>query len=116
PTPEAAEDEEPTIASLVEDLDEWSGQTVTVRGEVGRTVGRNAFTLTEEGDRVGVVSRRGLRRALEEGENVEITGTVDEFDREEIEDELGIELSDDAAEELEGIPVIIAESGRRIQQ
>lgn len=111
PTPMAAG--EVTLAEVVATPAAFTGQQVTVRGEVSEAISRQAFRITDEGEELAVLTERELRRDLEQGETLRVTGTVQQFDA-GLADEVGVELPGDLAEELAGQPVIVATGVRAL--
>ncbi|MDQ4078769.1 MAG: cytochrome c [Chloroflexota bacterium] len=110
PTPTARD--EAAVADIVGDPSQFVDQTATVRADVAEVINERAFRLTADDEAIVVLTTRRLRRELEEGETLRVSGTVREFERAEIEEAIGAELPDDVAEELEGEPVIVASSIR----
>ncbi|MDQ4078361.1 MAG: hypothetical protein M3220_19210, partial [Chloroflexota bacterium] len=104
--------EEAALVEIAEDPEAFVGQRVTVRGPVSEQINPRAFRLEADGDEIAVLISGRLRRELEAGESLRVQGTVREFEREAIEEELGVELEDELVEELEGETVIVASSIR----
>ncbi|MBD0336076.1 MAG: hypothetical protein ICV62_11355 [Cyanobacteria bacterium Co-bin13] len=95
------------------------GQTVVVNGEVNQVYGPNAFSMQAEdtfatNEEVLVLVTGGETPALAEGETVQLTGEVQQFDAAAIQEQYGADLDQtlvsQLADEYEGRPVIIAPS------
>ncbi|MCG3115450.1 MAG: hypothetical protein LLH30_07185 [Candidatus Manganitrophus sp. SA1] len=111
------------VNELNENLDQYIGKTVTVRGEVEDVYGNRSFTVDEEGilgkdllvisdkplpPRVGGPEETPL---VLKDDTVEVTGTVRRFVATEIEREMGIDLEPQIEVEIEeNRPVIVAKS------
>jgi len=120
-TPEAVEenvelDENVTTESLTGNVEDYIGETVTVREEVNEVVGQYAFSL-EGGELFGgeailVIndSQRGLELVEGDDTHVQVTGEVREFIQADFETEYGFELESTLFGEYEQQPVIIAQS------
>lgn len=112
--------EENEGAGVGEDPPELVGQTVTVSGEVTRTVDTRGFVLSGEngenfeqfgpeiGEGILVVSASDP--GVTEGDVVQVVGTVQQFMMSDFEDELGIDLDDDLYGEFEGQIALMADS------
>lgn len=97
------------------------GQSVTVSGEIDEVAGDSAFWLGDGswfGEGAPVVSATGdftefdiedTEALAEDDTVVQVTGTVEEFVLADFEEDQGIDLDDDAFEELEGEAVIVAD-------
>ena len=112
----------PTPEQLAEgDAQPFYDQVIAVEGDVGRILSPNTFTLYEEGwiDDMGLLVigvDRALdaeNAALEEGENVAVTGRLMDFDLAVLEQEYKLGLDQEEAAEFEARytnrPVIVAE-------
>lgn len=103
--------------AFFEDPASFVGQQVTVSAEVTEVISDSAFRLT--GDDVGatplLVMRANQQTAVEEGQVVEVTGTVREFDLQTVEDEFGVDLADEEFVNdrvyIEATNVTVIESG-----
>lgn len=104
--------------AFFEDPEPFIGQQVTVSAEVTEVLTpETAFRLT--GDDVGgsplLVVRANQQTAVEEGQIVQVTGTVREFDRETLESEFGLDLADDEFADdrayIEATDVTVIEGG-----
>lgn len=111
------EDEVPADTGAVEEpaqdeLEELAlGETVTVNGEVSEVIGPNAFTVGGEeiGDNPILVVGAQVP-ALEEGAEVQVAGTVVEFQVLGYEEDLDLDLVDNEFEDFDGDPAIQATS------
>lgn len=111
------EDEVPADTGAVEEpaqdeLEELAlGETVTVNGEVSEVIGPNAFTVGGEeiGDNPILVVGAQVPE-LEEGAEVEVAGTVVEFQVLGYEEDLDLDLVDNEFEDFDGDPAIQATS------
>lgn len=111
------------VNELNENLSQYIGKTVTVRGEVEDVYGNRSFTVDEEGilgKDLLVISDKPLPPRVTgpeetplvlKDDTVKVTGTVRRFVATEIERELGIDLDPEIEVEIEeNRPVIIAKS------
>ena len=111
------EDEVPADSGAVEEpaqdeLEELAlGETVTVNGEVSEVIGPNAFTVGGEeiGDNPILVVGAQVP-ALEEGAEVQVAGTVVEFQVLGYEEDLDLDLVDNEFEDFDGDPAVQATS------
>jgi hypothetical protein len=107
-----------SLSEIVQAPNTYAGQTVTVRSEVEQVVSQVAFWLDEDAlldgsidDDLLVVSATqdaALDFETLEGNGAIVTGTVRQFDRAAIEQEIGYDLDDALFADLAGRPVIIA--------
>ncbi len=116
-----------TLAELTSDPEGLFGSRVVVSGEISDVVGgedeaitaratpATGFVLGEVGQSVLVVGTRIPQLAalrgdedLAEGDVVQVTGTVREFDLAALEEDLGADLADDAFSPFEDRPVLVA--------
>ena len=95
------------ISAIVDDTETYVGETVTVSGEVERVITPNAFLF---GDAMILAISAEGRDDLFVEPTAYIRGTVQVFDRLEIEELLGLDLDDEQFAEYEGEPVIIVEA------
>ncbi|MCG3115448.1 MAG: hypothetical protein LLH30_07175 [Candidatus Manganitrophus sp. SA1] len=112
-TGEMAEADTVKMSEVTENPSEYIGEEVTIRGEIKETHGNQAFTLNEEGlfgqDLLVIKDRSLTSGKADEGDFVEVTGTVRRFSPNQVERDLGFELSPDVeAQASEGEAVIIA--------
>ena len=95
-----------SAADIMENRQQFVDQRVRVQDQIDRLVGENAF-VTDEG--LLVVADR-LPEDLAEGQSFEVLkGQVRDFDRQQVERQLGIDLQDDLFKRFEGMPVLIGE-------
>ncbi|GGC13278.1 hypothetical protein [Cellulomonas carbonis] len=124
---EADPDEDNEGAGEADAGDDLIGESVTVSGEVTEVVADGAFWLGaggglfEEGAPVVSASGDFADDDVEVGEDlvdsdtiVQVQGTVEEFVLEDFEEANGVDLDDDAYEELEGEAVIVADRVARL--
>lgn len=115
PVSEATQ-ENVTTDQLVNDFQDYIGQTVTVREEVEEIVDDAAFLLDEDqlfgGENLLVINASNEGITLVEGDDtdVQVTGEVREFILVELEREYGFGLDPDLYADYEQQPVIIAQS------
>ncbi|MDB9528449.1 hypothetical protein PN498_20830 [Oscillatoria sp. CS-180] len=113
---EAAEENNVTAEEVTGSVEDYIGQTVTVREEAEELVGEYAFLLDEDqlfgGERILVINASGEGLTLVEGEgtDVQVTGEVREFVLADVEQEYDLELEPDLFGDYEEQPVIIAQS------
>jgi len=107
--PGAADQPENVTASIEDirdDAAEFYGATVTTTAPVTAVLSPSAFVL---GDEILVVGS-DVGRGVDEGRQVQVTGTVRQFDAAAIEDELGFGLDDGPFDEWNDRPAIVARS------
>jgi len=87
-----------TLSELDDNLDEYTGQSVGVRGDIVETIGTNAFQLSDPsdlgGDEILVIATSTTTRTFSTGNTIEVAGTVYRFDLPTIEEETGLDLQD----------------------
>jgi hypothetical protein len=111
-----ATQENVTTDQLVNDYQDYIGQTVTVREEVEEMVDNTAFLLDEDqlfgGENLLVINASGEGLVLVEGDDtdVQVTGEVREFILADLEREYGFGLDPELYATYEQQPVIIAQS------
>ncbi len=103
------------VEEIAEKPSDFTGAQVKVRGEVEETYGNRAFILDEgqtDGENLFVITNHPLTVTERlEGKTVEVTGTVQRFNRDEIEQDLEFELDREVTREIsEGEPVVIAQA------
>ena len=111
-----------TLYELTDNPEEYYGSTVTVSGEVSYILGPHAFLIVT---RFGVsaddmlvaspipLSRIGDRSGdapLSQGDAVQITGEVREFELTSVEQEIGADLNNELLDYREGTPSMVASS------
>ncbi|MCZ2815304.1 hypothetical protein [Modestobacter sp. VKM Ac-2984] len=101
-------------SAFYEERTGYVGQEVTVSATVNEVFGPNSFTIagTEETSvEPLLIVGAEMAGALEEGEVVQVTGTVQEaFEEVAVEEELGLDLTDDAYGDFENAEYIVADS------
>ncbi|MGF1496355.1 MAG: hypothetical protein ACFB8W_05955 [Elainellaceae cyanobacterium] len=114
---EIAETYNVRLGELTGDVEDYLGETVSVRGEAEAAVGESAFLLQDDqlfgGEEVIVFNASGEPFLLpddEPTESVQVTGEVRELVLVEFEDEFGIDLEDDLYADYEDRPAIVAQS------
>jgi hypothetical protein len=119
-TEQPAADSEDTniqIGDLTGNVEDYVGQTVSVRGEAVEAIDENAFTLQNQqlfgGDEVVVFNATGAPIVLPEGaatERLQVTGQVRQIVLAELEQQYGLTLDRNVYDDYENKPAIIAES------
>lgn len=110
-----------TIRDIRDNPDSYRNKTVTVSGEVDEVLSPRAFEIGGEGfafpGSLLVIAKQDLpsiagrtNGMLREDDIVQVTGTVRDFRREQIQREVGMQLSQDEYSKWEGQPVIVADS------
>lgn len=122
PTPEqqggsTASEAQVSLRELTRTPDQYYGKQITVNGTVGRVIEPNTFALTSdeaaesdesfEVEAALVAGREGSIPNLSEGQRVRVTGEVQRFNRQEIEQELDVNLDDSLYAEYEEKPVVL---------
>ncbi|WP_258803047.1 hypothetical protein [Pseudarthrobacter sp. NS4] len=67
------------------------GETVTLQAEVQDIIGPNSFTVGDD----TLVLGEGITEGLEDGEQVQVTGTVRSFVKADVERDYGLDFNDD---------------------
>lgn len=94
----------------------YTGQQVTLSAEVSETISPDAFAIAGAADPLLIVESQEIP-PLDDGQVVQVTGTVQEgFDVVSVEEELGVDLEDEAFTDFEGEPYIMATSGEVLEQ
>ena len=104
-----------TIDKITGNIDEYVGQTVTIRGEVESELDESGFVLEDDeffGGEQFLLLNAGAEPVMRPSEDVPVqaTGTVREFILADIESEYGIDLDDELYVDYENKPAIVAES------
>ena len=109
-----------TLEELTRRPERFYGEQVIVNGRVGQTISPNAFSLTSadaadsdeafEVEAALVAGDEGSIPDLSEGQRVRVTGEVQRFNLEEVEQELGVNLDDDRYADFEEKPMILPET------
>lgn len=111
-----ATQENVTTSDLSENLEEYLGQTITVREEVEEMVGESAFLLDNDqlfgGEEVLVINASGEGLFLVDGDDteVQVTGEVQELVIADLEQNYDLTLDAEIFADYEQQPVIVAES------
>ncbi|ELS50861.1 hypothetical protein [Streptomyces viridochromogenes] len=108
-----ADVEEVQEDELLGDVDRWLGEKVTVSADVNEVINRNAFTIAgtpgSDADELLIVSADTAD--LNEGQTVQVTGTVRErFDVVGVADDLGVDWNDDLFTDWDDKHYIVASS------
>lgn len=85
-----------------------AGEDMTIAGEVQEVVSPTAFRLQGFGWDVVVIDPGGV--SLEDGDYVQVQGTVRRLRIADLQEELGVDLDEDAYEAYEGDLVLLAEA------
>ena len=112
---------ESRIGQILEEPSEFTGEEVTVSGQVARVIGSRALTIDAPSafsEKLLVISRiplepiggGGLDTLYSENDRVRVQGTVLEFNLREFEQMLGEDLVDEEFIGWEGRPVIVADA------
>jgi hypothetical protein len=90
---------------------EFIGRTVTLSGQVDQVMNPKAFTLksgSNHGRDLLIVAKESPTPAVTKGETVQVTGTVQRFQRTEFQQETKAGLSNAAFTDFTGRPAILA--------
>lgn len=113
-----------SLSAITDQPTEFYGQTVTVSGPVARVVEPNAYVIvsdqTMDGgealEDVGVLANQGVLivdqsgASVNEGETSQVTGVVQQFDLDQIEEDVGVALenpNNEVYSAFEGRPAIV---------
>lgn len=97
---------------FIDEAANYVGQQVTIEGEVSRTLSPETFAIAGPADPMLIVEKQEVS-AVNEGESVEVTGTMREnFSVAEVEEQLGIDLEDELYADFEGENYVMATQGR----
>jgi len=111
-----------TIDEITDNPTAFYGQSVTVTGPVEEILGPRSFTISDAdplmSEDLPVVSSRALMSGASgqhtasdyDGREVQVTGTVHQFNLAAFEDQLGVDLVDSAWTDWAGQPAIVATS------
>jgi hypothetical protein len=117
-----AQEQTVTIDEITDNPTAYYGQTVTITGPVEEILGPRSFTLSDAdallSEELPVVSDGALMGNMQQqisadalhGQEVEVTGTVHQFNLAAFEDQLDYDLADGSWAEWAGQPAIIATS------
>lgn len=110
------------VSDLLKNPNEFMGQRVKVLALVNNNVNTHAMVVDQDdsimGDEVLVVSKNALEPVgggggdvlFNEGNDVVVTGTVGRFDRQQLEQQLGVPLDPDTFARWNGRPYIVADN------
>ena len=113
-------DERVNVTDILQSPNEYVAQTVTLEGEIERTLSTRMFVLDQKGTIVGdeilVITENPVPQEAEgatvnpfnEADQVTVTGTVNRLLIEEIERDLAIDLDQQTKDEFANRPVITA--------
>jgi hypothetical protein len=120
-----AQNVQATMSDITDEPEEYYGQTLTVAGIVDETIEANAFVLIDQqaageadaqeeddlaaDEGVLVVNSEGFTPNVSEGQRVQVKGAFQEFDLAAFEEELGVDLENDAFANFAGRPAIQAQ-------
>jgi len=115
---EVAEELNVEIGELTGNVEDYLGQSVTVRGESEEAIGEVAFTLQDDqlfgGEEIVVFNATGVSFVLPEGEvgteRLQVTGEVQQLVLADLERDYGLDLDPELYAEYEERPAIIAQS------
>lgn len=115
---EVAEAYNVALGELTGNVEDYLGQSVSVRGEAETALGETAFLLQDDqlfgGQEVVVINATGtpflLPTADEPTEDIQVTGEVQQLVIADLEREYGLDLDPELYAEYEDRPAIIAES------
>jgi uncharacterized protein YdeI (BOF family) len=111
------EDVNVQVGDLTGNIEDYLGQTVSVRGDAVETVGENAFIIRDDrlfgGEEVVVFNATGAPLVLPRGgatERLQVSGQVREVLIDELGQQYGLTLDEETYGQYENSPAIIAES------
>jgi hypothetical protein len=81
-----------SASDIADDPDRYLGDDVVVEGSVSNPIDHRVWEIAD--GRIFVIYDRGLRRGLERGDAIRISGTVRPLEQKTIEGELGINIED----------------------
>jgi hypothetical protein len=81
-----------SASDIAGDPDRYLGDDVVVEGSVSNPIDHRVWEIAD--GRIFVIYDRGLRRGLERGDAIMISGTVRPLEQKTIEGELGINIED----------------------
>lgn len=103
----------PYDQAFIDDLGTYTAQEVTVTGDVDETLTPDAFTIGADVDPLLVIETQESIPPVDPGQEVEVTGTVEEiFEIVAVEEEFGIDLDDELFVAYESQPYLVASTGR----
>lgn len=110
------------IERIVSNPESFKNRDTTVSGNINEVIGTRAFTVNDPdiigNDNLLIISRQPLQAVggggddllYKENDRVTVSGPVRIFRIKEIEDDLGVDLDDDAFLQWEGRPALIVNS------
>ena len=102
----------PDVSAVDDEAENYYGQTVTVTGPVVEVYNAQMFRIDDPeifgGDDVLVLNNSGA--PIADDATVTVTGVVQQYDQSELEQTLGIDIDDALMTELDGQPVIVADT------
>lgn len=93
---------------VAQDVSTLAGEPVTISGEVQDVISTVSFRLAGAGWQVVVLDAE--QAAVDEGDFVQVEGTVRQLNIAELEDEFGLDLDDELYADYEGDLVLVAEN------
>jgi hypothetical protein len=101
---------------FIDESANYLGQQVTISGEVSRSLAPVAFAIAGPADPMLIVAEQEIP-AVNEGEFVEITGTMrGSFSVTEVEGRLGVDPEDELYSEFEGEDYVVATEAQVTEQ
>lgn len=102
----------PYDQAFLDDIDTYTAQDVTVTAEVNETLTPDAFTIGADVDPLLVIETDESIPPVDPGQEVEVTGTVEEiFEIVVVEEDWGLDLDDEMFAVYEGEPYLVASNG-----
>ncbi|MFI7584955.1 hypothetical protein ACH9DO_14320 [Kocuria sp. M1N1S27] len=102
----------PYDQAFIDELDTYTAQDVTVTAEVNETLTPDAFTIGADVDPLLVIETDESIPPVDPGQEVEVTGTVEEiFEIVVVEEDWGLDLDDEMFAVYEGEPYLVASTG-----
>lgn len=108
--------DDPGVGELLAEPERYAGETVTFEAAVSNPIDHRVWEMAE--GRLFVIYDRGLSSGLAAGERLRVTGSVQDFDQETIEGDLGVNIEDHFFDEpfLRDDTAFVAESVERLGQ
>ena len=105
---------DPEVGELLAEPERYAGETVTFEAAVSNPIDHRVWEMAD--GRLFVVYDRGLSSGLAVGERLRVTGSVQDFDKETIEGDLGVNIEDHFFDEpfLRDDTAFVAESVERL--
>ncbi|HLJ94467.1 MAG TPA: hypothetical protein VKU02_14870 [Gemmataceae bacterium] len=91
---------------------EFLGKTVIVNGQVDQILNPQVFTLagSQGGRQLLIINKNGTAPTLKKGESVQVTGTVEKYDTDELRKQTGVDLTKVPSADFAGRPAVVASS------